>query len=114
MKEELENPEPNNNDLGLVKDIPQVEERDIHRERSAREIAHHLVTTFRYSLWGALAAGCAVCLIGAVTDRNWGIGLIVKDAVVPFLQAVGTFATTVFGPLLAFILGYYFGEKRNR
>ena len=113
MKEDSEHSEPGNNDLGLVKDIPRVEARDIHRERSAREIAHHLVTTFRYSLWGALAAGCIVCLIGAIAEGRWGMGPIVKEAVVPFLQAVGTFATTVFGPLLAFILGYYFGEKRN-
>jgi uncharacterized protein involved in cysteine biosynthesis len=36
---------------------------------------------------------------------------IFSKAVIPFIEKLGTFATTVFGPLLAFILGYYFGEK---
>ncbi len=36
---------------------------------------------------------------------------LVKEAILPFTQGVATFASTVFGPLLAFILGYYFAEK---
>jgi hypothetical protein len=37
--------------------------------------------------------------------------ILITLAVIPFLEKVGTFLTTVFGPLLAFILGYYFGQK---
>ena len=29
------------------------------------------------------------------------------------LVGVGTFLSSVFGPLLAFVLGYYFGERRK-
>jgi hypothetical protein len=39
--------------------------------------------------------------------------LLVK-AGVPALKEVGTFLSSVFGPLLAFVLGYYFGEKKSK
>jgi len=36
---------------------------------------------------------------------------LIRESVAPLLERVATFAATVFGPLLAFVLGYYFGEK---
>jgi len=44
-------------------------------------------------------------------DKPENTKLLITAAVIPFLEKVGTFLTTVFGPLLAFILGYYFGQK---
>ncbi len=35
---------------------------------------------------------------------------LITEAVVPLLEKIATFFTTVFSPLLAFILGYYFGQ----
>jgi len=32
----------------------------------------------------------------------------------PMLKETGTFLSSVFGPLLAFVLGYYFGEKKSK
>ncbi len=38
----------------------------------------------------------------------------VSEAVIPLIGAVGNFCTSVFAPLLAFILGYYFSEKKKQ
>jgi hypothetical protein len=63
--------------------------------------------------------GVTLCLLifGGFTLLIWlrwapdKAGPIFSQAVIPYIEKLGTFATTVFGPLLAFILGYYFGEK---
>ena len=87
------------------------------RENSAKEIAKGLVGVFRLSLLGVLAGGFVLLMIDALglffrVDMS-PMSAMMKDVAIPFLQAAGTFATTVFGPLLAFILGYYFGEKNK-
>ncbi len=38
---------------------------------------------------------------------------LIVEAAIPFLKEVASFASAVFAPLLAFILGYYFGEKQQ-
>ncbi|MGA2652617.1 MAG: hypothetical protein ABSF28_18935 [Terracidiphilus sp.] len=38
---------------------------------------------------------------------------LLTKAAAPALKEFGTFLTTVFGSLLAFILGYYFGEQKK-
>jgi hypothetical protein len=38
---------------------------------------------------------------------------LLTKAAAPALKEFGTFLSTVFGSLLAFILGYYFGEKKK-
>jgi hypothetical protein len=38
---------------------------------------------------------------------------LLKEAILPFIEEVAKFAATVFSPLLAFILGYYFGSGKN-
>jgi hypothetical protein len=87
------------------------------RETSAKEIAKGLVNVFRLSLLGVLAGGFVLLGISATgiffrVDMS-PMSALMKDTAIPFLQAAGTFATTVFGPLLAFVLGYYFGEKNK-
>ncbi len=38
---------------------------------------------------------------------------LIIGAVIPLLEKVATFFTTLFSPLLAFILGYYFGHENK-
>jgi hypothetical protein len=38
---------------------------------------------------------------------------LVREAAIPFLEKIGAIAATVFGPLLAFIFGFYFGERSD-
>lgn len=38
---------------------------------------------------------------------------LVADAIIPVIKEVGNFSTSVFAPLLAFVLGYYFSQKRR-
>lgn len=86
--------------------------RLLWREATARSIAGHLLTTFRFTLWGAL--GAAVLIPGACIFMHYqpeSTVSLVKDAFIPLVAGIGTFAATVFGPLLAFVLGYYFGKK---
>jgi hypothetical protein len=39
---------------------------------------------------------------------------LLAKAGLPALKEAGTFLSSVFGPLLAFVLGYYFGERKSR
>lgn len=38
---------------------------------------------------------------------------LVADAIIPVIKEVGNFSTSVFAPLLAFVLGYYFSQKKR-
>jgi len=79
------------------------------KEESAGIIAKYIVEVFKFSILIALGGVLVVVLVCFFWQTSSAAGPLIKDALVPFLQALGTFATTVFGPLLAFILGYYFG-----
>ena len=79
------------------------------KESYARWIAIYIILIFGISLFLLIIFGFLLMfwLRWAPDKAN----LIFNEAVIPFVEKIGTFATTVFGPLLAFILGYYFGEK---
>jgi len=51
-------------------------------------------------------------------DKPEQMETVISKGIVPLMTATGTFASTVFGPLLAFVLGYYFrqedGERPSR
>lgn len=92
------------------------------RERYAHSIALVIVWTF---------AAAVVLLIGlvywVVLKYPWidGSGNIkdgkisyravalLTEAAAPALKEFGSFISTVFGSLLAFVLGYYFGEQKH-
>ncbi len=82
------------------------------KEKGARWIATVIVFTFAGSIGLTIILGFSLlfCLRWA-PDK---VEPIFTKGVIPFMEKVGTFATTVYGPLLAFILGYYFGEKNER
>jgi hypothetical protein len=84
------------------------------KEKGASWVARALVCIFGGALLICLVGGLVVIAVhppanGAAGSKENIIGV----AVLPLLEGVGIFASTVFSPLLAFILGYYFGEKKQ-
>jgi hypothetical protein len=81
------------------------------KEMTARRIGTMLIVIF------GLTAGLIIIegfhIISSVRDHPEIAKPLVIDAIIPFLEKVATFLTTVFSPLLAFILGYYFGQKQT-
>jgi hypothetical protein len=101
-----------------VNAIPDVKaffkEPTIVREEGASWVAKGLVYIFGGAVFVCAVGG--LLLVGLhppMTNSAGGKENVVVDAVLPLLQGVGSFAVTVFGPLLAFVLGYYFGEKKQ-
>lgn len=82
-------------------------------EAAAKSIADRIVLIFGIAVLGSLGFGFLVIVIVGWRRSPAEAAALVKDAAAPLITAIGTFASTVFGPLLAFILGYYFGEKRS-
>ncbi|HEY6137872.1 MAG TPA: hypothetical protein VI670_08935 [Thermoanaerobaculia bacterium] len=75
----------------------------------ARGIARVLVYTFA----GAVAAlFLTIVFIFGLSASPSQAGAFVK-AFVEIVPVMENFVTKVFGPLLAFVLGYYFGEKKS-
>lgn len=82
------------------------------KEAGARWVASAIVITFGSCLGLLLLLG-----FGLLFWLRWSpdkLEPLFQKGVIPFVEKVGTFASTVFGPLLAFILGYYFGEKGSK
>jgi len=81
------------------------------RERS--ETAHNIIWIFGAAILGNLILNFLL-IVGLVVKYQCQadqIEGIVNKGIIPLLTATGTLASTVFGPLLAFILGYYFSQK---
>lgn len=100
--------------LDLIRDSDlHLKLRELPKEATARTIAHSLLHTFRYSLWGIILLGFITILADHWSGKAQ-VGVLIKESVVPMITSVGTFGSTLFGPLLAFVLGYYFGERKNQ
>jgi hypothetical protein len=81
------------------------------RERG--ETAHNIIVIFGAAILGSLILNFLL-IVGLVVRyqcQSDQIDSIVNKGIIPLLTATGTLASTVFGPLLAFILGYYFSQK---
>ncbi len=88
-----------------------VEVKPRYQEIVAQMVARKLLDVFAVTTIGILLAGVVLILMimqhyGSPQDAE----TLVDKAIVPFLRGAASFATTVFGPLLAFILGFYFGK----
>ncbi|HEX4007667.1 MAG TPA: hypothetical protein VHX60_15945 [Acidobacteriaceae bacterium] len=80
------------------------------RESVARWVAQAILITYGAAVSLLIVLGFVVIIwLRWAPDKAQAI---FTGALIPYVEKVGTFATTVFGPLLAFILGYYFGEKK--
>jgi hypothetical protein len=80
------------------------------KELTAKWIAQIIVLMAGVSILFILWKGFKV--IFSSMDKPENAKLLIVGAVVPLLEKVATFFTTVFSPLLAFILGYYFGQRQ--
>ncbi len=83
------------------------------KARGATWVAKGLVYLFGITVCISLIGGLIVVIrCPPPLDPQNPKSNVVVEAVLPLIQGVGTFASTVFGPLLAFVLGFYFGEKK--
>jgi hypothetical protein len=80
--------------------------RDEFKESSARAVALTIVGTFAATIGSVLL----ITLILVITSSTPAVVEKFAAAISPILESLTSLATTVFGPLLAFILGYYFGK----
>jgi hypothetical protein len=80
----------------------------LRKELYAKSIALWIVVMAFTSITLALLGG--YILIYRSTPENAKV--VIEGAVIPLLEKTATFFTTVFSPLLAFILGYYFGQRQ--
>lgn len=79
------------------------------KAESAKWVATVIVGSFAGSIALVLIA---IAIIVAVT-KNPDDAKRFTDTLVAILESLGKFLTAVFGPLLAFVLGYYFSEKQR-
>jgi hypothetical protein len=78
------------------------------KEESASNIALLITWTFSAS------AGLILFGLYLVLRRTPADAKVLLEAATPILKEAGSFLSSVFGPLLAFVLGYYFGEKKTK
>jgi hypothetical protein len=79
-------------------------------------VAHRIIWIFGLTILGNLTLNFLLMAVLVVKYQCQSdqIETIVNKGVIPLLTSTGTFASTLFGPLLAFILGYYFSQKNVR
>jgi hypothetical protein len=85
------------------------------RDKVAQKIAERVVWIFGCAVLGMLAmdfllVGGLLLVYKCQLDQIEGV---IAKGLVPLITATGTFAATLFGPLLAFVLGYYFSQKNG-
>lgn len=80
-----------------------------HRALSARWVAGIIVGTFAATIGLVLLS--LVVLVAII--RNPDDAKLFAETLVSVLDSLGKFLTSVFAPLLAFVLGYYFSEKQR-
>jgi hypothetical protein len=80
-----------------------------YKHKITHHVAGWIVAIFAVTLTTVIVSGMAICLIKSAAEATETI----TKAFLPFLQGVGSFASTLFGPLLAFILGYYFRQQNT-
>jgi hypothetical protein len=94
----------------VEKDDPQsVGELYDAKESYARGIALIITWTF--------AVSTILILVGlylVLRNHAGSAEDLVGKAGIPALKEAGSFLSGVFGPLLAFVLGYYFGERKSK
>jgi len=80
-----------------------------HRLQGARWLSKGLLIIFGVALVFNLVVPVVFLLATGSTETSAGL----LRAYAEFLKETSAFSSTVFGPLLAFVLGYYFNSKRN-
>ena len=106
-------------EVNLLNDLTQPSLSDLsvrltepfRKEMTARRIGTILIVIFGVAVVLLIWEGFRVVFYSM--DQPEHSKVLINEAVIPLLEKVATFLTTVFSPLLAFILGYYFGQKQS-
>jgi type IV secretory pathway VirB2 component (pilin) len=80
---------------------------DEHKAKSATTVARVIVGTFAATIALVFVAAIVIMLVSRSVDEAQKYATVL----IGVLDALSNFLTAVFAPLLAFVLGYYFGEK---
>jgi hypothetical protein len=80
-----------------------------HRGETAQRLANTIVYVFAGSLALLFLLGGTIVVASETPEEAKQYVAII----LPFLDGVANFATTVFASLLAFVFGYYFSESRR-
>jgi len=93
----------NETDLKTLRSAVPEEEWRSKREGTRRALAIGILGIFGVAVLGPLVLG----LLGIASHASSQADYI-RNVLLPLLENLARFSATVFGPLLAFILGYYF------
>lgn len=85
------------------------------KARGANQVAQGIVWIFAIALGVLLVGSFIVVILLVAKGENAEAGQgVIRDWMLPLIQGIAEFASSVFGPLLAFVLGYYFGEGSRK
>lgn len=77
--------------------------------KATNHIAFWIVAIFGVTVILVLLGGILICTLKSAAECEQ----VITKAFLPFIQALANFTSTTFGPLLAFILGYYFRQQKG-
>jgi hypothetical protein len=98
-------------DLTQPGNEPHLEDISMLKERGASNVAARLLLVFGHSLvWPFVGGVFLIVVLSMKYEPNVAVKLL-NDGYLPLLERIGDLALRVFGPLLGFVLGYYFGTK---
>jgi hypothetical protein len=80
------------------------------QKKPADAIATHVMAAFKYTLLGVLTLGGVMIIVGV---RNPTAAKSLQEMLKGFFDSSAYFISTVFGPLLGLVCGYYFAKKRR-
>ncbi len=94
------------------------------KEEAASRVAHLVVVFFGAFLLALFLGGVAALSLGVFVDWKLAEGAMAQGDALPatkallqsyagMVEGIGKAGTTLFGPLLGFILGHYFGRKSS-
>jgi len=95
---------------GSLTDVGEQIMEPFRKELYAKTIAQYIVLMAFVSIVIVLVAGFLLIYRSMIIPENSKI--VIEGAVIPLLEKTATFFATVYSPLLAFILGYYFGQRQ--
>lgn len=104
-------PDPESDEVDQTNKVPFTVpfNRDEVKELGAKTIARGLIVVFG----GFLAVVLLITLFIVQVSATPNDAKLYAESVIATLDALSNFASAVFAPLLAFVLGYYFSEKRG-
>jgi hypothetical protein len=116
-REGEQKPAPESKDLPEITELIPVAQTNVDAHR--RELALKLLDIFKIVVLIVVIGSFVVTLTAfaliamKALDAATAVQLV-KDGIVPLFAAAASFSTSLFGQLLAFVLGFYFGGKMGK